>query len=139
MSLIDDLASPSLKCLHSRALFIQSHSRGLMRRILFVCTGNIFRSLTAEYALRNVLGVGTDIVVASAGTENFPHVVRPFVRDYLLARRTRRESALPAHFDSRTPTGAGSRSRDEYGASIYVGGPFRSERTFIYRGVWPSR
>jgi protein-tyrosine-phosphatase len=26
-----------------------------MRRVLFVCTGNIFRSLTAEYALRAVL------------------------------------------------------------------------------------
>ena len=54
--------------------------------ILFVCTGNIFRSLTAEYALRNILSNGTDIVVASAGTENFPHVVSPLVRDYLLAR-----------------------------------------------------
>src|SRR5262249_57865307 len=54
--------------------------------VLFVCTGNIFRSLTAEYALRNILSNGTDIVVASAGTENFPHVVSPLVRDYLVAR-----------------------------------------------------
>jgi protein-tyrosine phosphatase len=57
-----------------------------MRRVLFVCTGNIFRSLTAEYALRDVLGVRSDIMVASAGTEDFPHVVSPCVRDYLLAR-----------------------------------------------------
>jgi protein-tyrosine phosphatase len=57
-----------------------------MRRVLFVCTGNIFRSLTAEYALRNVLGARSDIMVASAGTEDFPHVVSPFVRDYLFAR-----------------------------------------------------
>jgi len=57
-----------------------------MRRVLFVCTGNIFRSLTAEYALRHLLGARNDIVVASAGTEDFPHVVSPFVRDYLLAR-----------------------------------------------------
>jgi protein-tyrosine-phosphatase len=57
-----------------------------MRRILFVCTGNIFRSLTAEYALRKVLGARNDITVASAGTEDFPHVVAPSVRDYLLAR-----------------------------------------------------
>jgi protein-tyrosine phosphatase len=57
-----------------------------MRRILFVCTGNIFRSLTAEYALRDVLGARSDILVASAGTEDFPHVVHPYVRDYLLAR-----------------------------------------------------
>ena len=57
-----------------------------MRRVLFVCTGNIFRSLTAEYALRHVLGARSDIMVASAGTEDFPHVVSRYVRDYLLAR-----------------------------------------------------
>jgi len=57
-----------------------------MHRVLFVCTGNIFRSLTAEYALRDVLGSRSDITVASAGTEDFPHVVNPYVRDYLLTR-----------------------------------------------------
>jgi len=57
-----------------------------MHRVLFVCTGNIFRSLTAEYALRHVLGVRSDITVASAGTEDFPHVVNPYVRDYLFTR-----------------------------------------------------
>ena len=52
--------------------------------IVFVCTGNIFRSLTAEYALRRELrGV---IPVSSAGTDDYPHVVRPNVRDYLLER-----------------------------------------------------
>lgn len=51
--------------------------------VLFVCTGNIFRSLAAEYALRRELG---GIVVASAGTDDYPHVVRPNVRDYLLSR-----------------------------------------------------
>src|SRR5262245_6767974 len=57
-----------------------------MPRVLFVCTGNIFRSLTAQYALRDVVGARNDIVVASAGTEDFPHVVSPQVRDYLLSR-----------------------------------------------------
>ena len=57
-----------------------------MRRLLFVCTGNIFRSLTAEYALRDLLGNPSGIRVASAGTEDFPHVVNPLVRDYLRMR-----------------------------------------------------
>ena len=54
-----------------------------MADILFVCTGNIFRSLTAEYALRRE---ASGIIVASAGTDDYPHVVRPNVRDYLLSR-----------------------------------------------------
>ena len=57
-----------------------------MRRVLFVCTGNVFRSLTAEYALRHVLGAPNNILVASAGIEDFPHVVHSYVKDYLLTR-----------------------------------------------------
>ena len=57
-----------------------------MKRVLFVCTGNIFRSLTAEHALRHALGERPGIHVSSAGTVDFPHVVRPNVRDYLLSR-----------------------------------------------------
>ena len=54
-----------------------------MADVLFVCTGNIFRSLTAEYALRRH---APHIIVASAGTDDYPYVVRPNVRDYLLAK-----------------------------------------------------
>ena len=57
-----------------------------MSRVLFICTGNIFRSLTAEYALRDALLPRRDVIVASAGTDDFPHVVRANVRDYLLAK-----------------------------------------------------
>lgn len=57
-----------------------------MRRVLFVCTGNIFRSLTAEYALRAALRENAEIHVSSAGTEDYPHVVRPEVRAYLLEK-----------------------------------------------------
>jgi len=57
-----------------------------MRRVLFVCTGNIFRSLTAEYALRESLGASSDLMVTSAGTVDHSYPVRPFVGDYLLAR-----------------------------------------------------
>jgi protein-tyrosine phosphatase len=54
--------------------------------VLFVCTGNIFRSLTAEHALRHALRASADVHVSSAGTVDFPHVVRPNVRDYLLSK-----------------------------------------------------
>jgi protein-tyrosine phosphatase len=57
-----------------------------MRRVLFVCTGNIFRSLTAEYALRAALRENAEIHVSSAGTDDYPHVVRPEVRAYLLEK-----------------------------------------------------
>lgn len=57
-----------------------------MRRVLFVCTGNIFRSLTAEHALRHALQARSDVHVSSAGTVDFPHVVRPNVRVYLLSK-----------------------------------------------------
>jgi protein-tyrosine phosphatase len=58
-----------------------------MNRVLFVCTGNIFRSLTAEYALRSALrNAGGNFVVESAGTEDFPHVVKPIVANYLLTK-----------------------------------------------------
>ena len=57
-----------------------------MRNILFVCTGNIFRSLTAEHALRHALGERRDVRVASAGTADYPYEVRQNVRDYLHAK-----------------------------------------------------
>lgn len=60
---------------------------GCVDRVLFVCTGNIFRSLTAEYALRDALQrMGRTVKVESAGTEDFPHVVKPVVSRYLLTK-----------------------------------------------------
>ena len=58
----------------------------MMQRALFVCTGNIFRSLTADVALRALLAQRQDIHVSSAGTDDFPHVVGPYTRSYLLAK-----------------------------------------------------
>jgi len=57
-----------------------------MKRVLFVCTGNIFRSLTAERGLRHALGKRADVHVSSAGTVDYPHVVAPNVREYLLSK-----------------------------------------------------
>ena len=49
------------------------------QRVLFVCTGNIFRSMSAEYALRAALGEGSGYVVSSAGTEAVPQRVSSIV------------------------------------------------------------
>lgn len=58
----------------------------MSHRVLFVCTGNIFRSLAAEHALRRALGARGDVHVSSAGTADYPYVVRPNVRDYLRSK-----------------------------------------------------
>jgi protein-tyrosine phosphatase len=58
----------------------------MIRRVLFVCTGNIFRSLTADAAMRSFLAGRRDIHVSSAGTVDYPHLVRPYTRDYLLRK-----------------------------------------------------
>lgn len=59
---------------------------GPSARILFVCTGNIFRSLTADVAVTRLLAGRRDIHVSSAGTVDYPHVVRPYTREYLLSK-----------------------------------------------------
>jgi len=53
------------------------------RRILFVCTGNIFRSLTAHRAVAALLAHRPGLVVSSAGTVDYPHLVSPYVSGYL--------------------------------------------------------
>lgn len=57
-----------------------------MRQVLFVCTGNVFRSLTAEYALRQVLGNRQGISVSSAGTADLTCTVDPRVSAWLRSR-----------------------------------------------------
>ena len=51
--------------------------------ILFICTGNIFRSMTADFALTAALGPDSGHRVSSAGLLTPPHGVLPFVEDYL--------------------------------------------------------
>jgi protein-tyrosine phosphatase len=58
----------------------------MMPSILFVCTGNIFRSMTAEYALRARLDPRSPIRVSSAGTVAIPQEMHPDVRAYLVQR-----------------------------------------------------
>jgi protein-tyrosine-phosphatase len=57
-----------------------------MPSILFVCTGNIFRSLTAEYALKARLDPNSPIRVSSAGTVALLQQMHPDVRAYLEQR-----------------------------------------------------
>ncbi len=63
------------------------HEPASMTRVLFVCTGNVFRSLTAEYALKQQLGDQNRIHVSSAGTRDAPHIsVREDVAAYLMGK-----------------------------------------------------
>lgn len=57
-----------------------------MTSILFICTGNIFRSLVAEHALKAHLGEQSGYLVGSAGIEASPQPVHPFVCDLLRAK-----------------------------------------------------
>jgi protein-tyrosine phosphatase len=61
----------------------ESRSSGKLRSVLFVCTGNIFRSVTAEYALKARLGAGTSCLVSSAGIDAKPQSVHDWVETRL--------------------------------------------------------
>jgi len=54
--------------------------------VLFICTGNIFRSLTAEYTLKHCQGLGVECQVRSAGLIEAPHEIVSFVSDYFISR-----------------------------------------------------
>ena len=61
----------------------ENRSSGKPQSVLFVCTGNIFRSVAAEYALKAVLGVSTSCVVSSAGIDVKPQSVHDWVQTKL--------------------------------------------------------
>lgn len=76
--------------------------------VLFVCTGNVFRSFIAMCAVRQALGPGAGIPVGSAGTVARPQPVREVVLARLAARGvatprdhrpTRIEPALASRYD----------------------------------------
>lgn len=53
------------------------------KTILFICTGNIFRSMSAEYALKAALGNNPRYAVGSAGIEAIPQAMVPEVVERL--------------------------------------------------------
>jgi protein-tyrosine phosphatase len=57
-----------------------------MSSILFVCTGNIFRSLVAEHALKAYLGKDSRYLVGSSGIDARSQTIHSFVRELLLAK-----------------------------------------------------
>lgn len=64
--------------------FIKGEPMPSRRSIVFVCTGNVFRSLSAERALKSILPSASGIEVSSAGTHADPsHPLRPDVRERL--------------------------------------------------------
>lgn len=58
----------------------------LPRSILFICTGNVFRSVAAEHALKARLGPDSTLIVGSAGIEARPQPLHPMILDYLYAK-----------------------------------------------------
>jgi len=56
---------------------------GKLQSVLFVCTGNIFRSVTAEYALKARFGPGTSCLVSSAGIDAKPQPIHDWVETRL--------------------------------------------------------
>lgn len=51
--------------------------------VLFICTGNVFRSMTADYALRVERTLPDTVTVGSAGIMDAPHGVLDFVSGHL--------------------------------------------------------
>ena len=57
-----------------------------MKSILFICTGNVFSSVAAEYALKTRLGSGSALIIGSAGIEARPQPLHPMILEYLRAK-----------------------------------------------------
>lgn len=60
----------------------------MIQSILFVCTGNIFRSLVAEYAVRAQIGPHSRCRIGSAGIIAKPQTIHPVVYDRLTQKGT---------------------------------------------------
>lgn len=67
----------------------------MMQSILFVCTGNVFRSMAAEYALRAQLGQPSSYRVESAGIEAKTKTIHPVISNRLIQKGTDPSAHIP--------------------------------------------
>lgn len=58
----------------------------MARSILFVCAGNIFRSMAAEYAVRAQIGLENLYLIQSAGIAAKPQTIHPVIRVRLIQK-----------------------------------------------------
>jgi protein-tyrosine phosphatase len=58
----------------------------MAKSILFVCTGNVFRSMVAEYAVRSQIGPENRYLIESAGIEAKPQTIHPVIRARLIQK-----------------------------------------------------
>jgi protein-tyrosine phosphatase len=90
--------------------------------ILFVCTGNVFRSMVAEHAMRAQLGSESSFLVGSAGIEAKPQTIHP-----VILARLRQKGCDPSLHLQRTLT---QEMVDRTNLIIAMG---RNHRDFIQR------
>jgi protein-tyrosine phosphatase len=67
----------------------------MVQSILFVCTGNVFRSMAAEYALRAQLGHQLSYRVESAGIEAKANSIHPVISKRLIQKGTDPSAHIP--------------------------------------------
>jgi protein-tyrosine phosphatase len=67
----------------------------MVRSILFVCTGNVFRSMAAEYALRAQLSQEYLYRVESAGIEAKSQKIHPVIANRLIQKGTDPSAHVP--------------------------------------------
>ena len=74
--------------------------------VLFVCTGNVFRSITAEYALKAQLGPGTSCTVSSAGIDVKPQSMHALVQARLHEKGAEFTTHMPRQLTKELVEGA---------------------------------
>jgi len=91
-----------------------------LQSVLFVCTGNIFRSVTAEYALKARLGAGTSCAVRSTGIDAKPQSIHAWVQTRLHEKGSDSNHPRPTTTQQGTSRGCRPRHGDGMISDIFV-------------------